>query len=393
MKILLLDNKINDIFLLSQVSFRAFNMNDILEFAKKEKVFTIALAFAIASCFFVVPDSKYLSYMDFRTLALLYSLMVVVSGVRKAGLFEVMADGLCERATNLRGLGVSLVLMTFVLSMLITNDVALISFVPFSILVLGIAGAESEMIWVVVCQTVAANLGSMLTPVGNPQNLYLYSHYNFNFTDFLMTTLPVWGVSIVLVLGLCFKLRREEFTCVIRKERELDTKSLPIYGALFLVCLLVVFRIMSWPIMLGIVILSLLLFDRKTLLDADFALLATFVFFFIFSGNLERINSLHIFLAHMMNGREFITSLLCSQVISNVPAALLLSAFTENGKELILGTDIGGLGTPIASLASLIGFKQYCQHMNAKPGKFMVQFLIVNFILLGILIGIKYLVY
>ena len=360
-------------------------MEAVRSFLKREPVLVISALAAIISCFLVPPDAGYIDYIDFRTLALLYALMTVVAGLRKAGVFAALAHTLCLRARNTRAIGVILVGLCFFSSMLITNDVALLTFVPFSVVVLGLAGRRQELIRVVVLQTVAANLGSMLTPVGNPQNLFLYSRYELSMGDFLLTTLPVWLASLALVLACCFSLPGAGFSAALDDKPNLERRPLWLYLALFAVCLLTVVRVLPWPVMLGAVILVALIFDRPTLLEADFMLLLTFVAFFIFAGNLARIEAVDSLLRRLLSGREYWTALLTSQVISNVPAALLLSGFTDNAKALLLGTNIGGLGTPIASLASLISLKLYARSEDARLGRFLLEFTVVNVILLIVL--------
>ncbi|MBR3240126.1 MAG: citrate transporter [Oscillospiraceae bacterium] len=360
-------------------------MSTIRSFIRREPVLLIAALAAAVSCFFVPPDQAYLGYLDLRTLALLYCLMTVVAGLRQAGLFSRLAHRLCLGAGNLRAIGILLVLLCFFSSMLITNDVALLTFVPFAVVVLGMAGQSKALIRVVVLQTVAANLGSMLTPVGNPQNLYLYSYYDMSMGSFLSLTLPIWALSLGLILLACLLLPREKLQLFLGEEPILHTKEVWVYAMLFLVCLGAVLRVLSWPEMLGAVVLMLLFFDRKILLKADFMLLLTFVAFFIFAGNLARMEAVDRLLRSLLEGREYWTSLLASQVISNVPAALLLSGFTDKAGALLLGVDVGGLGTPIASLASLIAMKLYSHSEHASTGKFLLEFTVVNLVLLVLL--------
>jgi Na+/H+ antiporter NhaD/arsenite permease-like protein len=269
--------------------------------------------------------------------------------------------------------------------MLVTNDVALLTFVPFAVVVLGLAHQEKELVWVVVLQTVAANLGSMLTPVGNPQNLFLFSYYNFSMAQFIMATLPVWALSLVLVLMLCMKLPRAHVEIFLGEEPILHRKKLALYAALFVLCMLEVLHVIRWELMLGIIALVLLVWDKKRLMHADFLLLLTFVCFFVFAGNLARLEPVKNALSALLSGRELFCGIGASQVISNVPAALLLSGFTEKGKELLLGVNIGGLGTPVASLASLISMKLYSHSESASLSAFMKCFLAVNFALLIVL--------
>ena len=363
-------------------------MSRVKDFVKQELTLCAAFAAALVSCFFVPPDGAYWSYIDFRTLALLYCLMVVVAGLRHAGVFAALAHRLCERAGSVRLLGLMLVLLCFFRAMLLTNDVALLTFVPFAVVVLGMAHQEKELIWVVVLQTVAANLGSVLTPVGNPQNLYLYSRYGLGMGDFLSATLPLWLLSLLAVLLLSLRLPKARVEVFLGEAPCVDKKGLILYLALFLLCLLAVLRLLAWQWMLGVLVLVLLVLDRQRLRKADFLLLLTFVCFFVFSGNLARIGAVEALLRRLLAGRELLTAALTSQVISNVPAALLLSGFTEAGRELLLGVNIGGLGTPVASLASLISLKLYAHSEHTSSGKFLGLFSLVNFSLLALLLGL-----
>ena len=360
-------------------------MSAIRSFVRREPVLFIAAAAALITCFFIPPDKTYFLYIDFRTLSLLYCLMTVVNGLCKAGLFSHLAHTLCEKAANLRMISILLVCLCFFTSMLITNDVALLTFVPFAIVVMGMAHHQRELIHVIVLQTVAANLGSMLTPVGNPQNLYLYSYYDMDFGAFVCTTFPVWILSLVLLLLLCLFFKPDHLDLFLGEAPGMDKAPILLYSVLFLVCLLVVLRIIVWPVMLFVVVAVLLFYDRKILMKADFMLLLTFVAFFVFSGNLARIESVSTVIRSLIGGRVYLVSLLTSQVISNVPAALLLSGFTDRAYTLLLGVNIGGLGTPIASLASLISLKLYSHSEHASSSKFLTEFLVVNLALIMIL--------
>ena len=366
-------------------------MSRVKSFIKREITLCVAFLAAIISCFFVPPDAEYAGYFDLRTLALLYGLMVVVAGLRNAGVFTVLAHELCVRARNLRAMAAVLTALCFFSSMLITNDVALLTFVPFAVVVLCMAGQEKALIYVVVLQTAAANLGSMLTPVGNPQNLYLYSYYNMSGGEFFSATAPVWLLSLMLLGVLCLFLPRSELNVFLGEKPDLEKKPLFFYLALFALCLLVVFRVLSWQCMLLILIPALLIFDRPAVLRADFLLLLTFLCFFVFSGNLARINSVDALLRTLLNGRELLMGAAASQVISNVPAALLLSGFTGNSRALLMGVNIGGLGTPVASLASLISLKLYSCSENSSTSLFLKKFSLVNFALLALLLPAGYL--
>ena len=360
-------------------------MAAIRSFVRREPVLLIAALAAMVSCFFVPPDAAYLGYLDLRTLSLLYCLMTVVAGLRQAGLFAHLAHSLCQRTSSLRALALLLVLLCFFSSMLITNDVALLTFVPFAVVVLGMADRKKELIHIVVLQTVAANLGSMLTPVGNPQNLFLYSYYDLSIGDFLRVTLPVWLLSLLLISVSCLLFDRSRMEIFLGEEPGIDRRGLILYLALFVLCLTVVLRLLSWPVMLAALLAVLLIFDRRILLKADFMLLLTFVAFFIFAGNLARIDAVSALLRRLLAGREYPVTLLTSQIISNVPAALLLSGFTDQSRALLLGVNIGGLGTPIASLASLISMKLYSHSDHAHTGRYLLEFSAVNLVLLLIL--------
>lgn len=361
-------------------------MEKIKCFFKKEPVLCIAFIAALISCFFVKPDKEYLGYFDFRTLALLYCLMVVVAGLRRAGMFSNLAHALCGKTGTVRAMGITLVALSFFSSMLITNDVALLTFVPFSVVVLGMAHQEDALIWVVVTQTVAANLGSVLTPVGNPQNLFLYSYFDMSMGEFFSVTLPLWLISLVLVLLLCLRLPKAKVEVFLGEKPILYKEYLWLYIVLFIVCLAVVLRLISWVIMLLILIAAVAVKDRKRLKEADFMLLLSFVCFFVFSGNLARIPAVASALSSLLVGKELVTGAVTSQVISNVPSALLLSGFTTNCHELLLGVNIGGLGTPVASLASLISLKLYSHADTADTGRYMKTFLAVNAALLILLL-------
>lgn len=363
-------------------------MSKIKDFVKREVTLCVAFIAALLSCIAVPPDAGYLHYIDWRTLALLYCLMVVVAGLRGAGVFSALAHILCSKARDLRAMGGILVALCFFSSMLVTNDVALLTFVPLAVVVLGLAHQMKELAWVVVLQTVAANLGSMLTPVGNPQNLYLYSHYGMSMRDFFSATLPVWLISGVCIALLCLLLPKAGVDVFLGETPTCHTGKLAVYAALFAVCLLVVFRVLPWPVMLGIVLIVLFFFERPMLKHADFLLLVTFVCFFIFAGNLARIEAIDTLLRRLLGGHEMLVGAAASQVISNVPAAILLSGFTDNARGLLLGVNIGGLGTPIASLASLISLKLYSHSESADTRHYMLKFLLANFALLALLLGI-----
>jgi len=357
----------------------------ILSLAKKQAVLVISLAAAVVTMFFVPPDASYIAYVDVRVLCLLFCLMAVVAGFQACGVFGLVTDKLLQKVTNGHLLGLLLVLLPFLISMLITNDVALLLFVPFTMGLLRQIGCTGKMIPVLVLQTVAANLGSMATPFGNPQNLFLYAHYELSVFDFFSTVLPLTCISFAFLgaaslFVLPGKLSLISGSAVSR----LQTKQFLGFGLLFLGSLCSVFRILDYRLMTVIVCITALLLNAKAVQSVDYALLFTFVCFFIVSGNLGRIDSIRSFLGALLEKNTLLTSVATSQIISNVPAAVLLSSFTEAWKPLLQGVNIGGLGTPIASLASIITIKLYLAEDENKPLQFLGCFTVVN--LLGLLI-------
>lgn len=368
-------------------------MRKIVEFVKAETVLAIALLLALVSMFWVCPDRAYIDYVDYRTLALLFCLMAVMVGYRKIGVFNRMAECLLGKVSGSRPVAAILILLCFFTSMLITNDVALITFVPFTITVLRMAKAQKYMVPIVVFQTVAANLGSMLTPIGNPQNLYLYSKAGMGLTEFLLLMLPYTGVSLVLLLVSLFVIKQEKMDVVLvrqeanKEEEKQNRYYMVVYTVLFGLCIGSVARWLPWQLLLVIMLVALFVVDRSIFKQIDYSLLLTFVGFFIFIGNMGRIEVIRTWIGQMVEGREVLTAVVASQVISNVPAALLLSGFTDKWEQLIVGTNLGGLGTLIASMASLISFKYVAKETPEKKKGYIGYFTLVNLIFLLILYG------
>ena len=363
-------------------------MEKIKEFLKKETVLCIAVLCAAATMLLVPPDAEYLHYIDWRVLCLLLCLMAVVAGFKSLGAFDWLTYQLLRRIRSGRVLGVTLVLLPFFCSMLVTNDVSLIVFVPFTLALLDGLGCAGAMVPVIVLQTVAANLGSMATPVGNPQNLYLYAAYQLEAGEFFSVVLPLTLVSgVALTLAALPVLPRQLPEQKLREERITSAGKLGLYAALFVLCLLTVFRVVDYPVTTAVVVAALFLADRKLLKEIDFMLLLTFVCFFVVSENLGRVEAVRSFLQTLLNGSTLLTAVGASQVISNVPAAVLLSAFTDQWRELLAGVNIGGLGTPIASLASLITLKLYLRWKGARVGRFLAVFTAANLAGLILLLG------
>ncbi len=357
------------------------------KFIKKETVFSVSFVFAVFTVFLMPFDKEYIGYIDFRVLCLLFSLMAVIEGFKSIGLFKALTDKLLSGVKNRRILGVLLVLLPFFFSMLVTNDVALIVFVPFTISLLAELGCKRSIVPVTVLQTVSANLGSAATPIGNPQNLFIFSKYNLSPAEFFSAVLPVCFFSLILLVACSVFAINEKFTATGNVKASVENKKLLIvYFAVFLLCLLTVFGAVNCFVTTAVVFAVFLITGRKALMKVDYILLLTFVCFFVISGNLARIDTVRIFLEKLLNESPLLTAVGASQIISNVPAAVLLSGFTENWKDLLLGVNIGGLGTPVASLASLISLKFYMRSEGSQTMKFLLVFTVVNVVFLILLI-------
>ena len=373
---------------------RCKRMRRIISFCKAQPVLVISFFAAVVTACIIPPDREYLGYCNRSVLIELFALMTAVGGLRSVGLFEHATKLLFRMVRNVRQLGVIFIMLCFVSSMLVTNDVALLTYVPLTLLVFQkISGAgEREKILTIVLESVAANLGSMLTPIGNPQNLYLFDFYHMGMVDFVRTLLPYGTIGFVCLLLLTLLL--SPLPCnteeqIVKPIPKVQTGG---YSILFLFCLLTVFRVVPDWVCLIVAILVALVLDARLLLKVDYALLATFVCFFIFVGNISRIETVRTFFSVILNGREVLVSALLSQCISNVPAAVMLSGFTEQGTALLLGVDIGGFGTLIASMASLIAFQFYRNEEHAHAGKYMLWFSVVNFGMLLVLLGMNYII-
>ncbi len=357
----------------------------LIKLLKKDLVLTISFLLALLSSIFVKPDKEYISYINLPVLVLLFCLMLVVAGLKKSGVFDKLKSFLSSKITSEKMMILWLCMICFFSSALITNDVALITFVPFSIAILKKQDMGS-LIFCVVMETIAANLGSLITPIGNPQNLFLYTHYNITPQDFFKITLPLGAVCLLMIL-ICLLFRK---SVPLKSENEnvsvvLQRKILFVFSLLFVLCILSVLKVISCYVTLIAVLLCVLFINKKLFYDADYILLITFVFFFIFAGNMARIPVIYDFIQTALNDRVVLVSAIISQAVSNVPAATMLSSFTNDVRSLILGTNIGGLGTVIASMASLISYR-YIAKENVNKGKYMLVFTIFNFSMLIVLL-------
>lgn len=362
-------------------------------FIKKEAVFCISFLCALLTMIIVPPSIEYIGYIDFRVLCLLFSLMAVVAGMKNIGAFDWLTFKLLNSIKSGKILGITLVMLPFFTSMFITNDVALIVFVPFTLALLTQLGCTNAVLPIIVLQTVAANLGSMATPVGNPQNLFLYSTFNLGIGEFSAVVLPLTIISFVCLLISSFPVMPKALPeADINKSDIGNIKHLVIYVVMFVLCLLTVLRIVPYYITTAAICIVLLIINRKLFNEIDYMLLLTFVCFFVISENLAETEAVRSFLQGLLDKNTLLTAIGTSQIISNVPAAVLLSGFTDNWKELLQGVNIGGLGTPVASLASLITLKLYMVSKDAKILKFLAVFTIANIIGLIILITFTYII-
>lgn len=346
-----------------------------------------AFVLAVISCFLVPPDMGYTQYIDTHTLALLFSLMAVMAGFQKAGIFDKISSIILSHTGSQKELSFVLVSLCFFGSMLITNDVALITFVPLGILVLKTAKMESSLPVVVTLMTIAANLGSMLTPIGNPQNLYLYTLSGLSLWQFLQITAPYTILcAILLVVGVLGLPTQKGSLRIQMNQPTISLNHSILYFILFVLALFCVAGLLSVWILLAVVVVSVALLDRAVLKKVDYSLLATFAAFFVFIGNMGRMSAFHDFVQKIVLGNEQITAVVASQIISNVPAALLLSGFTHEWAQLIIGTNLGGLGTLIASMASLISYKQIASQYPHQKGRYLLIFSLWNIGFLAVLL-------
>ena len=374
-------------------------LNGIKKIFLKEPVTIISFLLAFLTVFIIPIDKEYINYIGYETLALLFTLMAITAGLRALGLFEKVGFSLLKRLSEIRLLSLVCVLLCFVSSMFVTNDVALITFVPFAIEVLNMADKKKYMIMVITLMTIAANLGSMITPIGNPHNLYLYELTEMHIGEFFMLMLPYTIFSLIaLIIGVFIFVRKDTNSKKVSisddktKNFKLGYKGI-IYIGLFVLAVLGVLQVCPVWLVLLITFIVVFIMDRKTILRVDYGLLLTFVFLFVFIGNIKRMDVVVTTLDKVVDGHEFILSVLLSQILSDVPVALLLSAMSDtyNGlKEIIIGTNVGAVGTLIASMASLISFKLYSNTDKSTKGKYLLQFTIVNYVFLGLLIVFHY---
>ncbi|WEV71922.1 SLC13 family permease [Bifidobacterium sp. ESL0790] len=395
--------------------------NWIVRELKNDTILVVATILAIVSCFIVPPDRQYLGYIHMNTISQLVCLMLVVCGLQRIGVFHIIGTKLLHHVASESTLVITLVSLTFFSAIFITNDVALVTFIPFAISVLTMAKMEDKAVLVVTLMTVGANTGSMLTPIGNAHNLYLKSVSKMSTFEFLETMGPYSLVAAVLLLIVVLVLFRRrdtqaDFVGLDSKDIEQsifapqDNGMQPdeirvlsygaghggwragVYAVLFLVCILTVGGLIPLWAMCVVVFAAFLVCDRKAFLKVDWSLPLTFVMFFIFIGNMRRVPEFSSFVASIVNQHPMGVAIGSSQLISNVPTSILLSGFCSQWKELIIGTNLGGLGTLIASMASLISYQQVARKYPQHKGRYLLVYSAVNVLFLAVLIGLSFII-
>lgn len=358
---------------------------------KSRIVLIVALVAAAVTCFFVPPDGGYADYFDLDTLSCLFCTLAVVSALKRRRFFEWLATGIVTAFGNMRRVTFALVFVTYFGSMIMANDMALITFLPLGWLVLSSCGKTKYTAFVFVMQNVAANLGGMLTPFGNPQNLYLYSFFEIDAGEFFAIMAIPFAVAFVLIAGTCLVVKPEPIRLETHPEPAPPVWRMIVYFVLFALSVMIVFRVFPYYVGLIVVTVALAILEPKCFLRVDYGLLLTFCAFFVFSGNLARVPAVRDLLASVVAMSPLLVGTATCQVISNVPSAVLLSRFTTDYRHLLIAVNIGGLGTPVSSLASLITLGEYRKREPGKTLRYLGLFSLINFSYLAVLIGSSYL--
>lgn len=358
----------------------------LIAFVKKEVVLSIAIICTIITMFFVPVDKEYMGYFDYKTLVSLFCMLAVVAGLKNTNFFELISKKLIGLFHTRRAVIYALIFGTFFFDMIVANDMSLITFLPLTYIVLHSTNNDKYLSITFILQTIAANMGGMITPYGNPQNLYLYSFYNIPTAEFFGVLLiqSIAIAALLVIAGLFIK--NEELVLKSNEKIAVDNKKLTIYVILFAFVILSIFRVVPHLVTLGIVILTVLFVDRKRFKEVDYALLATFCVFFIFSGNIARIPAIKEFIASIVTKNTLVAGIVSCQFISNVPTAIFLSKFTDNYRELLVSVNIGSLGIIISSLASLITLKEFLKHQPKNFKKYMGMFTLINTAFLAVML-------
>ena len=365
-------------------------LSGIRAFVKKNTVMVVALCAAAVTSVIVPPDADYVGYFDFKTLTCLFCVLAVVCALKNVNFFYVLAEKIVECFKNARLCILALVYITFIGSMLIANDMALLTFLPLGYFVLTSSRKRKYMAFTFIMQNIAANLGGMLTPFGNPQNLYLYTKFSIPTLEFVKIMAPPFLFSVALITACCFIFVKPEPIAFEDESVKLPLRRTVFYMLLFALAIVIVFRFIPYWIGLIVIPLALLCTDRKALKEVDYPLLLTFVFFFVFAGNMARIDSVREFFSGLLEKNTLLFSVISCQCISNVPSAILLSQFTADYADLLVGVNIGGVGTLISSLASLITFREYTKHHPHHAMYYVETFSAFNFAFLILLLGFMF---
>lgn len=367
-------------------------MNKIKELIKENPITAVIFAITLITILFVPIDKEYISYFDFKTLGALYSILVVIECLKDSHFFQVLSKKIIYIFKNTRSVILALVISTFICDLFLANDMSLITLLPLTCIILISTKNEKYLAVTLILQNIAANMSGMITPHGNPQNLYLYSYYNIPTLEFIKILLPQFFIVLILliIIPMIF-VKKEPLKLIYNDIYKVDKKRVSIYLVMFIISLLSIFRVI--PIYIGMIIITIsaIIFDRSALKTMDWDLLLTFCLFFIFSGNVSRIPAISTALTNLLSKSVLITGLISCQIISNVPTAVLLSNFTNNYKELIAAVNIGSLGTLISSLASLITLKMYLKTKKGSFANYLLLFTVINLVFLIILLLYTYL--
>jgi len=355
----------------------------IWAFAKKEVVLSIAIVAAIITCFFVPPDAKYLDYFEYKTLIALFCMLSVVAGLKFTNVFELISKKMIGLFHTRRSVIYALVFGTYFFDMIVANDMSLITFLPLAYIILHSTGNDKYLAFTFIMMTIAANMGGMITPYGNPQNLFLFSFYEMGLLDFLSSLVLQAATILVMLFISGLFIKNETLHLINDKKLDIKKKQLTVYAILFVFVILSIFRVVPHVVTLGLVVLSILIMDRKRFKEVDYALLATFCVFFVFSGNIARIPAISNFIASIVgpSGENvLIAGIVSCQFISNVPTAIFLSNFTDPAycADLLVAVNVGSLGIIISSLASLITLKEYLKHQPEGFKRYMLMFTGIN---------------
>lgn len=391
MKNLFILLKKKDIYDIKKVDIpkRGYKMSTkekIFNFIKSEVVLSVAIVLAIITCFFVPIDKEYLGYFDWNTLVLLFCMLAVIAGLKSTNIFELISRKMISLFHTRRAVIYALVFGTFFFDMIVANDMSLITFLPLTYIVLHSTKNDKYLAFTFIMQTIAANMGGMITPYGNPQNLYLYSYYNIPTSEFF-GILALQAITVAILIWICCSFINNEPLKLRKKSKIIISKNkLYLYAVLFLLVILGIFRILPYMLVLAIVILTIAITDIKRFKQVDYALLATFCVFFVFSGNIARISVIKEFISNIVVKNTLLAGIVSCQFISNVPTAIFLSKFTTNYRELLISVNIGSLGILISSLASLITLKEFLKHQPKKFWNYLGKFTIFNTLFLIVLL-------